>query len=161
MQLHVGPELPGVHHRVQQTGLRHKIVIPPATFVRGRRAGKAGPVATRHIGGQRELADDEQATRHILQAVIHLAACIVEHAQLDDFGQQLVGLGMGIAALGAHQQHQAGPNLAHCQPGNVHAGTGHPLQQGFHGITPKSPGQTCACPPVKHRCPLPAARLCR
>src|SRR5437867_7348050 len=60
MHLHVGGKLPGCYSRMCSTRLRHKVVVQPAPFVGCGGAGKAGPVAARHIGGQRELAHDQQ-----------------------------------------------------------------------------------------------------
>ncbi len=62
----------------------------------------------RGVGGQRELADDQQAAVHVLHAAVHLAGVVGEDAQLQQLVDQLVGLHLGVAGLGAHEA-PAGP----------------------------------------------------
>ena len=58
VNLHVSAKLAGFDLRVADSRPRHEIVVQPAPLIRRRRAGKAGPVAARGVGRQRELAHD-------------------------------------------------------------------------------------------------------
>ena len=110
MHLHISRKNAGLHLAVLAACRCNESVVQASALI-GRGGGReAGAVATRGVRRQRELADDQQATRcalavHILHAQIHLALRVTEDAQLQKLGQQLVALDLGVALLGA-QQHQ-------------------------------------------------------
>jgi len=56
VHLHVGTKRTALHHRVGLARLLKHIVKPAAAFIGRGGSGKPGPVATRGVGGQRELS---------------------------------------------------------------------------------------------------------
>ena len=87
-------------------GGEHPLVEPPPQFGAGR-PGKARAIAARGVGGQRELADDQQAAAHGRQVEVHLAGGVGEDAQLQHLVDELVGDGVGVVGLGADEEQQA------------------------------------------------------
>ena len=125
------------HLGMGSAGLCHQVVIKPAALIGGRRLRETGAVAARGVGRQRELADQQQAAGpalavQVLHALVHLARVVAEDAQLEHLGQQLVGLGLGVTPLGAHQYQQARANSAYDLPVHLHARLPHALQQADH-----------------------------
>ena len=68
----------------------------------------------------------------VLHAAVHLALRVAEDAQLEDFGQELVGLSRGVALFGTHQNQQAGANLPDHRRIDADAGAAHPLDERQH-----------------------------
>jgi hypothetical protein len=101
--------------------------------------GEAGPVAAARVGRQRELADQQQpavaaAPVDVLHAAVHLAGVVRKNAQLQQLGHQALGMGIGVATLGAHQHQQAGADLANHLAFHHHPGLTYSLNQGQHQI---------------------------
>ena len=107
MDLHVGTELAVRDLAVAcGRGGEHPLVDPPPQFGTGR-PGKARPVAARGIGGQGELADDQEPAGHCGQVEVHLASGVAEDAQAQHLVDEPVGDGLGVVGLGADEEEQA------------------------------------------------------
>ena len=68
-----------------------RALVEPAAELWPGGASEARPVAARGVGGQRELADDEQAAADLRDVEVHLAGVVGEDAQPEHLGDQLVG----------------------------------------------------------------------
>ena len=68
----------------------------------------------------------------ILNTAVHLAQIVTEYPQLEDFGEQFVGLGFAVTAFGAHQYQQASADFTDCCASNHNPGLKHPLQESLH-----------------------------
>src|SRR2546427_668428 len=137
VHLHVGAEAARGDFRVQGARPLDDLVVQALALGRWRGAREAGAVAAAGVGRQRELADDEQAAAgalpvQVLHAAVHLARVVGKDAQLEHLGQQLVGFGLGVAALCADQGQQAGAYAAGDLAVDFHAGLFHALQDADH-----------------------------
>ena len=61
---------------------------------RGALHWKTGAIAAFGVGGQCELTNDQGGTADVHDGFVHLARVILEYAQLGDFADQLIGLGL-------------------------------------------------------------------
>ncbi|KAG0923705.1 hypothetical protein G6F32_014176 [Rhizopus arrhizus] len=118
-----------------------KTVEPAFSLVRRRRAGEARPHARAGVGGQGELADQQQAATGITQRPVHLPGLIGEHP----VAQQALGhplqLGLGIAGLHADQRQQAGADLPDRFVVDMHGGLADTLDQDEHRGLPNEQGR--------------------
>ena len=113
----------------------HEMVIQASPL--GSRGGlaEAGAVAAAGVCGKGELADDEQAAVHVSDAAVHLAGFVVEDAQFQEFGEQLVSFFFAVADFGADEDEQALADGADGVASDADAGLGDALEQGDHAVS--------------------------
>lgn len=109
-----------------------KSIEPAFSLVRRGGAGEAGAHARAGIGGQGELADQQQPAPGITQRTVHFPRLICEYTVAKQpFGHPLQ-LRLGIARLHAHQGQQAGADLPDRLALHMHGGLGNTLDQDEH-----------------------------
>src|SRR5579864_4757170 len=110
-------------------------IVKKAPSLIGRRSRReARTQTTVRIGGQRELRDEQQTTRStravdVLQGQVHLARRVAKHTIAEQPGEQLVGDGIGVAALRADKREQTCLNRPRHAIVDTHFGAPHPLNQ--------------------------------
>src|ERR1700761_2090764 len=107
MYFHMGTELPDFHPRMRGACQFHQSIEPAAPMFGRRGAGEAGPHARACIGGQGELADQQQTTAGIGQAAIHPALLIGEHAIAEQALEHAPGLRLAVIGLHGNESEQA------------------------------------------------------
>ena len=80
-----------------------------------------------------ELLPGTSGEVHALHAVVHLADSVAKDAQLQNFGQKLVALQLGVALLGAQQHQQPGAYCANHVAFNYNPRLADALQNSDHG----------------------------
>jgi hypothetical protein len=137
VHLHVGRKDAGLHLAMLAARRSNEPFIQASAILRRSGRGKTGPVATAYVRGQRELTDDEQATRctlaiQVLHAAVHLALGVAEDAQFQNLGQQPVALGRRVTLLSADQHQQTRANRPYRSPFNIDTSATDALQDRDH-----------------------------
>ena len=130
-------------------GSEHPLVDPPSQLGAGR-TRKARAIAARGVGGERELADHEQAAAHGRQIEVHLAGGVAEDAQPQHLVDELVGDGVGVVGLGADEEEQAPADPTDDPAFDLDPRLGDALQEGDHRAT-RPRGPECAAIPPDRR----------
>ena len=83
--------------------LRDKVVVEVLGRIGRRRAAEIRPAAVLHVGAQRDVRDDQRVAADVDQRAVHLAVIVLEDAHLADLLREKIGLLLGIARHGAHE----------------------------------------------------------
>ncbi len=112
----------------------HKIFIELARLL-----GRSGLIERRtlaaaHISVQRELRDHQHAAFGFTQGQVHFSAGVLENSQACNFVREIVGVGFCILFRDPEQDEQAVTNVTDKLVAYGHAGVGHSLHYGSHGL---------------------------
>ncbi len=130
----MGTELPGFHPcGVFFTADRHQLIEKPFSLGRRRGAGEARAHARAGVGGQGELADQQQTAAGIPQGAVHLAGIVGENTITQQPVSHPRQHRRFVARLHPHQRQQAGADLPHHRVINRDRGLGNTLDQAKHG----------------------------
>ena len=130
--LHVGAKAAAGDFGVQGVGAGDQVFVELAAQLGRGGGGEAGAVAAAGVGCEGELADDEQAAAHVLQAAVHLAGRVAEDAQFQCLEQQFFAGGGGVARLGADEHEQAVADASEQLPAGADLGARDALDECFH-----------------------------
>ena len=130
----MGTEAPGFHPAGRNSpAFGHQAV--KCRFRFGRRGGgtEARTQAGSSIGGQGELADQEQISGDIVEGSIHLAGIVVENPVTQQPLGHLLDLALTVPRLGGDQRQQARADGANSFALHFDLGLGDALNEGKHG----------------------------
>lgn len=130
----MGTELPGFHPCVMNfPATIDQPVEAELRFSRCRGRGEAGSHATAGVGGQCELADQQQCTAGVVQRTVHLAGIVGENAVTKQSLCHSRDLRLAVAWFNGDQREQARTNRADDGIVHGHIGFSHALDEGKHG----------------------------
>src|SRR5690606_16176914 len=111
---HMGTEAPGFHpRRMDPPAFTDQIVEDPFSFGRRHRGAEARTQPGAGVGGQRELAHQQQTASGVGQRQVHPPLPVGEDPVADQAPGHLLHLGRSVARLDPHQGEQSGTDGAH------------------------------------------------
>ncbi len=125
-------ETPGFDIGMRGPRLRREVIEQALAFLGRRGRGETGAHALMRVRGKRELRHQQQAAAHVAQTQVHLALCVAKYTVTQQALEQAIGFGLAVAALGADEHHQAGPDCADAGSVDLHSGLRNALQQPDH-----------------------------
>jgi hypothetical protein len=132
LDLHVGPEHPGLHRNPQRGQRGGELLDLPVRHLRRRGLDPRWTPASAGVAVQRELRHDDRLALDVGDRPVHLAVLVLEDPEMLDLLCQLPGLVLAVVDADRDQDQEAASGRGNRPTIHPDLGPAHPLEDDPH-----------------------------